>query len=147
MVLVEDGVLSIPILALLGLLLFYIKDAKPSAALVSFDQALKIQPLKPYKISHLAVFSLIHGRLVKRHYGMHTYYTENQLIRAKISLNASCLCLNVSCLPDGIRPHQVRFARVHALPSTQKGQYSGKAHLMRTDPVRKTTQPKIDCSR
>jgi len=72
-------------------------------------------------------------------YGMHTYSYENQVIIEINCLITSYLQLIVSCHPDGTRPHQVRFARAHALPSTHKGQYSCKAHLMRTDPVRKTT--------
>ena len=52
--------------------------------------------------------------------------------------------LNVSCLPDGICPHQVRFDRALALLSARECKRSGKAHLMRTGPVRKTTQPKLD---
>ena len=35
---------------------------------------------------------------------------------------------------------QVRFDRVLAETSTQNGDYTGKAHLMRTDLVKKTTQ-------
>ena len=46
---------------------------------------------------------------------VHTYYIDNQLFVEKVYLNTYCLFLNVSCLPDGICPHQVRFARVLAL--------------------------------
>jgi len=63
---------------------------------------------------------------------------ENQVIIEQVSLNAYCLCLNVSCLPDGTRPHQVRFVRVLVLSGTQKGKYSGYAHLMRTGLVKMT---------
>jgi hypothetical protein len=49
------------------------------------------------------------------------------------------ILLNVSCPLVGIRPHQVRLARIMVNLSPRWAKFVSKAHLMRTDPDKRTT--------
>jgi len=62
----------------------------------------------------------------------------------RASMLAVCIAFMLTrvvwlCHSVGNRPHQVRFGRVLALSSTQKGKFSAKAHLIRTVSDRMTT--------
>ena len=56
-----------------------------------------------------ALWLSVCASIVCKGYRMHLFSFDNQIVIAIICLKNSYPWLNVSCLPDGICPHQVRF--------------------------------------